>query len=96
MAFDEQTGIQALELVSPYHSVPPGMTALREYEHTRHGTLCLFGNLHEATVELLLPNTTLAHPYKCTYTGKVLAANYSDVRLNNETVLFRGNSVPQH
>ena len=31
------------------------MTALREYEYIRHGTLCLFGNFHVATGKILSP-----------------------------------------
>lgn len=55
ICIDEQTGIQALERISPDHPVRPGMTALREYEYTRHGTLCLFGNFHVATGRILAP-----------------------------------------
>lgn len=33
----------------------PGQTMLREYEYKRHGTLCLFGNLHVPTGEILAP-----------------------------------------
>ena len=31
------------------------MPALREYEYIRHGTLCLFGNFHVATGQILSP-----------------------------------------
>ena len=55
ICIDEQTGIQALERISPDHLVRPGMPALREYEYTRHGTLCLFGNFHVATGRILSP-----------------------------------------
>lgn len=55
ICIDEQTGIQALERIAPDHRTKPGMTARREYEYTRHGTLCLFGNLHVATGKLLSP-----------------------------------------
>ena len=55
ICIDEQTGIQALERIAPDHPVGPGMPALREYEYTRHGTLCLFGNFHVATGKILSP-----------------------------------------
>jgi hypothetical protein len=52
---DEQTGIQALERIAPDLPVRAGMPTLREYEYTRHGTLCLFGNFHVATGQVLCP-----------------------------------------
>jgi hypothetical protein len=55
ICIDEQTGIQALERIAPDHPTKPGMIARREYEYSRHGTLCLFGNLHVATGKLLSP-----------------------------------------
>ena len=55
ICIDEPTGIQALERIAPDHPVRPGMPALREYEYTRHGTLCLFGNFHVATGQVLCP-----------------------------------------
>jgi transposase len=42
---DEKTGIQALERLSPDIPPGPGRVQLREYEYTRHGTLCLIANL---------------------------------------------------
>jgi len=55
ICIDEQTGIQALERIAPDLPVRPGLPALREYEYTRHGTLCLFGNFHVATGKILSP-----------------------------------------
>jgi hypothetical protein len=42
---DEKTGIQALERLHPDIPVGPGRVQRREYEYTRHGTLCLIANL---------------------------------------------------
>lgn len=55
ICIDEQTGIQALQRIAPDLPVCPGKPALREYEYTRHGTLCLFGNFHVATGQILAP-----------------------------------------
>ena len=55
ICIDEQTGIQALERIAPDLLPGPGLTMLREYEYIRHGTLCLFGNLHVATGRILSP-----------------------------------------
>ena len=42
---DEKTGIQALERLYPDIPPGPGRMQRREYEYTRHGTLCLTANL---------------------------------------------------
>jgi transposase len=42
---DEKTGIQALERLYPDIPMGPGRVQSREYEYTRHGTLCLTANL---------------------------------------------------
>jgi hypothetical protein len=42
---DEKTGIQALERLHPDLPMGPGAVQRREYEYTRHGTLCLTANL---------------------------------------------------
>jgi len=55
ICIDEQTGIQALERIAADRLAGPGMTMLREYEYIRHGTLCLFGNLHVPTGKILSP-----------------------------------------
>jgi hypothetical protein len=41
---DEKTGIQALERLHPDLPPGPGRVQRREYEYTRHGTLCLTAN----------------------------------------------------
>lgn len=53
ICIDEQTGIQALQRIAPDRLARPGQTMLREYEYKRHGTLCLFGNLHVPTGRIL-------------------------------------------
>ena len=55
VCIDEQTGIQALERIAPDRPAGIDQIALREYEYKRHGTLCLFGNLHVATGKILSP-----------------------------------------
>jgi hypothetical protein len=55
VSIDEQTGIQALERIAGDLLPKPGLIARREYEYRRHGTLCLFGNLHVVTGKLLAP-----------------------------------------
>jgi transposase len=42
---DEKTGIQALERLYPDIPPGPGRVQGREFEYTRHGTLCLTANL---------------------------------------------------
>ncbi len=42
---DEKTGIQALGRLHPDIPMGPGAVQRREYEHVRHGTLCLTANL---------------------------------------------------
>jgi transposase len=42
---DEKTGIQALERLHPDVAMGPGRVQKREFEYTRHGTLCLMANL---------------------------------------------------
>jgi hypothetical protein len=55
VSIDEQTGIQALERIAADLLPRPGLIARREYEYLRHGTLCLFGNLHVVSGKLLAP-----------------------------------------
>jgi transposase len=42
---DEKPGIQALERLHPDLPMGPGAVQRREFEYTRHGTLCLTANL---------------------------------------------------
>ena len=55
VSIDEQTGIQALERIAGDLLPQPGLIARREYEYTRHGTTCLFGNFDVVTGEILAP-----------------------------------------
>lgn len=55
VCIDEQTGIQALERISPDHLPKPGHVAKREFEYRRHGTASLFGNFEVATGKILAP-----------------------------------------
>jgi hypothetical protein len=55
ISVDEQTGIQALQRIVPDLLVKSGFCARREYEYTRHGVTCLFGNLDVVTGEILAP-----------------------------------------
>jgi DDE superfamily endonuclease len=55
ISVDEQTGIQALQRIAPDRLVKSGLCARREYEYTRHGVTCLFGNLDVVTGNILAP-----------------------------------------
>src|SRR5262245_47103946 len=49
------TGLQALERNAPTLPLRIGRTERREFEYTRHGTLCLIGTFHVVTGRLLAP-----------------------------------------
>ena len=55
VSVDEMTGIQALERNAPHKPMMAKKCELIEQEYTRHGTLCLIGNLVVTTGELLRP-----------------------------------------
>jgi transposase len=55
VSVDEMTSLQALERNAPSKSMIAGKCELIESEYTRHGTLCLIGNLVVTTGELLRP-----------------------------------------
>ena len=55
VSVDEMTGLQALERIAPSKAMIAGKCQLIEFEYTRHGTLCLIGNLVVTTGELLRP-----------------------------------------
>jgi transposase len=55
VSVDEMTGLQALERIAPSKAMIAGKCQLIECEYTRHGTLCLIGNLVVTTGELLRP-----------------------------------------
>jgi transposase len=52
---DEKTGIQALERIAPTKPPAPGEVEKREFEYTRHGTVCLIANLDVATGKVVMP-----------------------------------------
>jgi transposase len=53
---DEKTGMQALERNAPTKPPAPGQVEKREFEYTRHGTLCLIANLDVATGRVIGPS----------------------------------------
>jgi len=55
ISVDEMTGIQALQRIAATIPMNPGHIELREFEYERHGTLCLIGNFHVVTGELVAP-----------------------------------------
>jgi hypothetical protein len=52
---DEMTGLQALQRNAPALPMRPKQCERIEFEYTRHGTLCLIGNLVVTTGELIRP-----------------------------------------
>lgn len=52
---DEMTGIQALERNEKTKPIKPGLPARVEFEYTRHGTFCLFGNWHTVLGQVIAP-----------------------------------------
>jgi transposase len=59
VSVDEKTGIQALERIAPTKPPAPGQVEKREFEYTRHGTMCLIANLEVATGKLIAPTLGL-------------------------------------
>ena len=55
MSCDEKTGMQALERIAPTKPAAPGQIEKREFEYTRHGTMCLIANLDVATGKVVTP-----------------------------------------
>lgn len=53
---DEKTGIQALERLRPDVAMGPGRVQKREFEYTRHGTLCLMANLEIWCGQIIAPS----------------------------------------
>ncbi len=53
VSVDAMTGLQALERIAPSKAMIAGKCQRIEFEYTRHGTLCLIGNLVVTTGELL-------------------------------------------
>ena len=50
------TGIQALERLYPDVPMGPGRVQKREFEYTRHGTLCLIANLEIWCGQIIAPS----------------------------------------
>lgn len=55
VSVDEMPGIQALERIATTIPMQPGQPARIEYEYKRHGTLCLIGNWHVVTGQMITP-----------------------------------------
>ncbi len=55
VSVDEMTGLQALERIAPSKAMIAGKCQLIEFEYSRHGTLCLIGDLVVTTGELPRP-----------------------------------------
>ena len=55
VSVDEKIGIQALENIAPTKPPNPGQVEKREFEYTRHRTVCLTANLEVATGRLISP-----------------------------------------
>ncbi len=53
---DELTGVQALERKHPNLPLVPGKVERREYEYTRHGTLCFIINRDVVTGQVFEPS----------------------------------------
>ena len=53
---DEKTGMQALERLYPDVAMGPGRVQKREFEYTRHGTLCLIANLEIWCGQVIAPS----------------------------------------
>jgi transposase len=52
---DEMPGLQALERIANTIPMQPGQPQRIEYEYERHGTLCLTGNWHVVTGQMIAP-----------------------------------------
>jgi transposase len=53
VSIDEMPGLQATERIETKIPMQPGQPERIEYEYKRHGTLCLIGNWHVVTGQLL-------------------------------------------
>lgn len=56
LSTDEKTGIHALERTQPILPMKPGLVERREFEYTRHGTVCLMANFEVATGQIVAPS----------------------------------------
>ena len=55
VSIDEMPGIQATERIAKKIPMKAGQLERIEYEYTRHGTLCLIGNWHVVTGQMISP-----------------------------------------
>jgi transposase len=55
VSIDEMPGLQALERIATKIPMQPGQPERIEYEYKRHGTLCLIGNWHVVTGQMIAP-----------------------------------------
>jgi hypothetical protein len=55
VSVDEMPGIQAIERIANKIPMQPGKPERIEYEYRRHGTLCLIGNWHLVTGQMIAP-----------------------------------------
>jgi hypothetical protein len=55
VSVDEMPGIQAIQRIASSIPMQPGKPERIEYEYCRHGTLCLIGNWHVATGQMIAP-----------------------------------------
>jgi transposase len=55
VSVDEMPGLQAIERIEKKIPMQPGKPERIEYEYKRHGTLCLIGNWHVVTGQMIAP-----------------------------------------
>ena len=55
VSVDEMPGIQAIERIATTIPMQPGKPERIEYEYRRHGTLCLIGNWHVVSGQMIAP-----------------------------------------
>jgi transposase len=55
VSIDEMPGAQAIERIAKKIPMQPGQPERIEYEYKRHGTLCLIGNWHVVTGQMIAP-----------------------------------------
>jgi hypothetical protein len=55
VSIDEMPGVQAIERIAKKIPMQAGQPERIEYEYTRHGTLCLIGNWHVVTGQMISP-----------------------------------------
>jgi len=55
VSIDEMPGVQATERITKKIPMQPGQPERIEYEYKRHGTLCLIGNWHVVTGQMIAP-----------------------------------------